>query len=113
MVEHRQFGGSFPCYTSRRNRGCRGSLCETGSLSWFSALERCLRPPVRGRPFSSHSRHTFLLSVWRCHGLFRELTEPLLAPCPTDLNGYAYHRRVVPFCRFVSPPPEPSTTHPR
>src|SRR5829696_5666083 len=112
MVEDRRFGGSFPCYT----KGAAVSVGDRSAkpaVSSLSALERCLRPPFRGRPFSSHSSHTLLLSVGRCHGLFRELTEPLPAPCPTDLNGYAYHRRVVSFCRFLSPPPERSTTHPR
>src|SRR5215208_4732757 len=49
------------------------------SLMVYSALERCLRPPVRGRLFSSHSSHALLLSFGRCHRLVRELTERLLA----------------------------------
>src|SRR5215207_2161661 len=104
--------GAHPCYTRGAAMGV-GDRSAKPAFLWFSALERCLRPPFRGQPFSSHSSHTLLLSVGCCHGLFRELTEPLLAPCPMDLNGYAHHRRVVPFCRFVSLSPERSTTHPR
>jgi hypothetical protein len=40
MVEHRRFGGSFPCY----NRGAAvgvGDRSAKPALSWFSVPERC------------------------------------------------------------------------
>src|SRR5215218_8458650 len=76
MVEHRRFGGSFPCYTKGAAVGVEDRSARPAPMV-FRPL-RGASPPFGADP-SSHSSHALLLSFGRL-GLFRELAEPFLAP---------------------------------